>query len=614
MATDGFDLSALDLTLVSDLEGLWDLQAWLGERRDILGLDTETTGLNKGRDRVRTVQFGDLRRGWCVPLDEFRAPVRELLERYDRPTVYHNAIFDLGFLRVEGIVTREQHANCTLLASHVVMPTGTHALKPLATRYVDKRAAAGQHLLKEHCARHGWDWGTVPIDLPSFWMYSALDTSLTAALWPHFEKRLPVGSPDRYAYEIELAAAKVLARAEVAGMAVDAEYLRLASRELERRLEDIHPRLPINANSDRDVIEYFQLRGYRFIKRTEKGAIATDDDVLKHIAATRPELAASADDVRNARRYRRLQSTYIGKMQDLGTPIPEHPGLLSIHCNVRPVAAVTSRMSITEPALQTLPRGRYVRDAFVARPGHKLVIADYAGMEMRVLASAARCTKMIEAFLRGDDMHNYVAGEAFGPGFTKKQRSAAKSAAFAKIYGAGIEQFAVTAGISVEEATDFMGRYDALFPEVQEFMDRVTGTIRERTPKRGKNGYVRLRWGRTIPVEAEKAYKGVNYYIQGSCALIFKAKIIELDAAGLGDYIRLPVHDELIQEVPDDAVDFAVRTTDAVMPDRHSYVVPLEAEAEVFEGWGQKYLSPEYPALVPGLYAWDDQVAAPEFA
>lgn len=601
----GFDFDRLQLRLVRDLEDVWDLQRWLGERRPgWLGCDVETTGLNKARDRVRTVQFGDEQYGWTVPLEEYRGVVRELLAGYDRPIAFHNAIYDLGMLGVEKLDINTELVDCTLLMSHVIKPNDVHALKLLATRYVDKRAAAGQHILKEQMDRHRWDWADVPLDLPAFWMYSALDTCLTAALAPHLAKRLD--TPALWeAYEIERAVVPILARAEVAGMAVDPEYLRQASAELTRRLEALQPYLGnLNANSDQQVIAWLQARGYQLVKKTDKGKWSTDDEVLAHAATVIPE----AGYIRDARRFRLFRDRYIEKMAALGEPEPS--GLLRICCNVRPVAAVTSRMSVADPPLQQMPRGRWIRDAFVARPGHKLVSADYDGMEMRVLASLANEEALIAAFARGEDPHGFVAGEVYGQGWTKEQRTAAKSAAFALIYGAGIPQFARTAHISEEAAQAFMDRYAELFPRVASYMEEVITTIRSRVPARGKNGWVDLRWGRTIPVSRDEAYKGTNYIIQGSCAQVLKRKIVEMDNAGLGPFIRLPVHDQVILEAPDEDVEAVRATMDEVMPDRDSFRVTLTATAEVARSWGEFYVAPEYPPLLPAYWPWDAEALA----
>ena len=600
----GFDFDRIELRLVQDLEDVFDLKEWMGERRPgWLGLDVETTGLNKARDRVRTYQFGDERKGWTVPLDEYRGVVRELLAGYDRPVVYHNAIFDLGFNAVEGLSIRDDLVDDTMLMSHVLQPASAHALKLLATRYVDKRSAHGQSLLKEQMDKHRWGWDTVPLDLPAFWMYSALDTCLTAALAPHLRKRLD--TPELWgAYEIEREAVPILARAETRGMAVDPEYLRLASEELTRRLDALAPHLGnLNANSDAQVIAWLQERGYRLVKLTEKGKWSTDDEVLAHAATVIPEAAY----IRDARRYRLFRDRYVHKMRDLGEPEPS--GLLKVCCNVRPVAAVTSRMSVADPPLQQMPRGRWIRDAFVARPGHKLVSADYDGMEMRVLASLANEEALIQTFERGEDPHGFVAGEVYGPGWTKVQRGTAKNAAFALIYGAGVPQFSRTARISEEAGQAFMDRYAELFPRVARFMEEQISAVRGRVPARGKNGWIELRWGRTIPVPRDEAYKATNYRIQGSCAQVLKRKIVEMDNAGLGEYLRLPVHDQVIMEAPDDEVEFVRHTLNEVMPDRHSFRVTLTATAEVARSWGEMYVSPDFPPLLPAYWPWDAEAA-----
>jgi DNA polymerase-1 len=248
-------------------------------------------------------------------------------------------------------------------------------------------------------------------------------------------------------------------------------------------------------------------------------------------------------------------------------------------------------MSVTDPPMQTLPRGRVIRDAIIPRDGHCFVLADFAGMELRVLAAFAQEPEMLAAFAAGTDLHDMTAERLYGPSFTKPQRTLCKNGGFANIYGAGVNKFAATAKVSIEEATAFRAMYDSTFPGIKQFMEAVVADVmRTAGGKRKGYGHVTLIDGRWLPVEAEKAYKGVNYRIQGSCAIVLKQKIAQLDHAGLGPYFRLAVHDELLYEVPiKEALD-ARRIIEEVMPDATSFPgVTLTVESDVVSRWGQHY-------------------------
>ena len=207
---------------------------------------------------------------------------------------------------------------------------------------------------------------------------------------------------------------------------------------------------------------------------------------------------------------------------------------------------------------------------------------------------------MLDAFNRGDDLHDFVAKEIFGPAFTKPQRSVAKNSGFAKIYGAGLEQFAATAGISTTDAQEFLTRYGQLFPGVDAFMQKNIDSIMEQAGgRRDGRGWVTLPDGRRLPVDASEPYVSTNYLIQGGCAVVVKKKVVELDAAGLGDYWRLGVHDELLFEVPEEECEAAMVTIRDVMPDRVTYPgVVLEIDQDQVQRWGQHYRGPDFPKYV----------------
>jgi DNA polymerase-1 len=396
----------------------------------------------------------------------------------------------------------------------------------------------------------------------------------------------------REAYELELGVIHCLREAELAGLMTDPDYMARACIQLETDLAGLKARLPegFNPNSDRQVIKMLEQQGAVLTVRTEKGNLSVDKDVLRFLEPHFPVAGV----IEEHRSKDRMLNSYLHKFQDLAVDGVLRP-------STKPVGARTGRMSVTDPPLQTLPRGRLVRDAIVAREGHRLLMADFAGMELRAMASFAQEENMLAAFARGEDLHDFVCDQVYGAGqWTKQQRGIVKNAQFGKIYGAGVEKFAVTAKIPVHEAEAFLHRYDELFPGVARFQQRVIDTVMSRAGgKRRGMGYVTLVDGRRLPVEADKAYAGVNYLIQGSTAVSTKRKICELDAIGLGGCFRLAVHDELLYEVPEEHAAEAKYIVERVMPDKHSFPgVTLEIEADEVYRWGEHYRH-DYEAYVP---------------
>lgn len=564
------------LTLVDSLDEALAMREWLGQKREWLGFDIETTGLNVGSDRIRMVQVGDPSSGWAIPYERWKGLVHDTLGRYDSSNmVAHNALFDLKFLKRDGIEIPSHLVHDTMIMSHLDSPLSANGLKPTCKRIFGPAAGAGELALSTAMGKQKWTWESVPYDFPAYWAYSALDTVLTAAL---AEKLYPgIASDSRgKIYEVEVAAICVIKDAELTGMRIDLDYVAHKKAELQAHADSLRPHIPLtNPNSDKQVLDYLRGLGGRFWRRTEKGNLSCDEDALLEVAEQGEQLkiAATISDWRKTVRMIRSYFENFEALQVDGT----------LRCSVKPVGARTGRMSITQPALQTLPRGPVVRDAFVSREGCSLVIADYDQLELRVFAHYAQEEAMLDAIRNGDDLHSFVAKSLYGEDFTKEQRQIAKNSNFSKAYGAGTKKFAATAGITDAEAEKFMGMYDRLFPGVTRFQQEVIEQVM-------RDGYVTTVLGRKIPVERDKAYKGVNYKIQSSAtADLLKLKIVEASAAGLHDYFRLPVHDEMIYEVPDDELDEVMPVVQEVMTETEMFSCPLTATPEAYKTWGAKY-------------------------
>ena len=595
-------LNDLKFTLVRSLDDVDRMLQWVAGRRDFLAVDTETTGLNRGKDRIRLIQFGDHAEGWALDYQDWRGVARKIFEEYDRPIVCHNLLYDSSMLKKDGLIIPQRLAHDTLIMAFLKNPMARMDLKGACQIYVDRRAAMGRGLLEQVMAGGRFTWETVPLDHPAYWTYGVLDTCLTSllasALYPEIKLKF------EEAYELELACIHVLREAELHGLQTDPDYIKRASEKLRRELDWLRPQIPCNPASDPEVVEYLQGIGVPLFARTEKGNLSTDKDVMNYFADEFPICGL----IRDWKSKERLLNSYLMKFVEVGTgrwdaKKEEWSGLAVngvLRASTRPVGAKTSRMSVQDPPLQTLPRGRIVRDAIVARPGHRICQADYSGMEMRVLASEARETAMLEAYAQGLDIHNITAAILYGENFTSKQRGVVKNGGFSKIYGAGLEKFAVTAKIPVSDAKNFLERYDELYPRVAAYMQETVNLVMERAGgKRSGTGYVELIDGTILPVPGDKAYVGVNFRIQGSCSKVLKRKIVELDAAGLGDNFRLAVHDEMLVEVPDEDVDEAQHIIGEVMPDQYSFPgVVLECEQDVVDRWGQHYRGDEYPKYV----------------
>ena len=314
--------------------------------------------------------------------------------------------------------------------------------------------------------------------------------------------------------------------------------------------------------------------GVELSKTTETGAWAMDKDVLEGIEHP------LAKAVLEHRQKTKIGSTYFGNfisMHDNGV----------LHPSINTLGARTGRMSMQNPALQTLPRGRVVRDAFVPRDGDTWASVDFDNIEMKLLAHFCQDPKMLEA-ARTSDMHAAMARIAYGDETITKsdpRRQTFKNANFAKAYVAGAEKFAWTAGIEIEEAKKFLAFYDEEFPGVKAFQKKVERVGRDRLHTSGR-GYVKSPIGRIHFAEEEKLYTLVNSLIQGTAADAFKQSLVDLDNSGFGEFLLLPVHDEVDMELPSDSAEDMLHEIEKVMTQNH-WSVPLTVSASLGSCWGE---------------------------
>lgn len=566
---------------------------WLGERRSILAIDTETTGLEWWTpDFLRLVQFGDSGTGWVVSGREWKGVVRAALSAYIGPVVFHNANFDLHALESAGLPLPQGAIHDTKIMDALVTPLASHSLKPMSDRLLGREASMGQAMLKGHFARDKVSWDTVSEDDPAYWGYAALDTVLTARI---ADILLPQVQTD--VYDVEMAAQEVLYRAERRGLGLDLPYTETLWQEWELELNRLGQELadfgvgnPNAARQIRAALEEYEKWEPEYW--TPTGEAVLDDKVLRSLGGD------IGPRVLRFRRLRKWRSAYVGRF------LSGRDAQGRIHPSINTLRARTGRMSITSPALQTLPGKKSggattIRDCIVPAPGSSLLAVDYDGQELRVFAAYSGDAALIDAVTNNPDPHRWVASRVYGvpeEQVTSVQRETAKNVQYARIYGAGVNKMVETANANpkVEEkvtAADierFLALYDAALPGVSRFMESVDAVARQRLADDGAP-WVRSWGGRRLEAEPDKIYTLTNYLIQGSCADLLKRKIVALDSAGLGDYIALPVHDELLFEIPDTVFDDA-RTEIAQIMHSDDFAVPLTVHpSEALTRWGDAY-------------------------
>jgi DNA polymerase-1 len=471
--------------------------------------------------------------------------------------------------------------------AHLLDPNKSTKLKILGNRYLGSNSDDWEQRKNEAFAKGKWNWATVPVTLPEYWTYSCMDTILTARLHEYLFPRLTGKLLD--IYEMEIAIEHIIMDQEMRGIAVDlpysieqrAVYLKAAD-ELEQWCMATYNHLSMG--STKGVAAQLQRDGIVLTKITDHGAWSVDEDVLKNIDHP------LAKGVLSRRKALKFANAYFGNYVDMS-----YEGRL--HCSVNTLGAKTGRMSVSRPALQQIPRLAVLRNAFIPSPGNRLVSVDYDQIEMRLFAHYTQDPDIIAAFAADGDFFINSANKMYGldiqdkgyihPGDKEPLRAKLKTLSYGLIYGEGAKKFAEVASIPVEEAYRMRAEYLATFKSIQPFMDSINLKAQQSIAEFGES-LLFTPLGRREVSDNDKTYALVNYLVQGSAADIYKQALIELDRHNLLDYFVLPIHDEVLLDVPVSEAEEIGAEVAKVMY-RDDFTVPLTGGCEVLERWGAKY-------------------------
>ena len=398
--------------------------------------------------------------------------------------------------------------------------------------------------------------------------------------------------------EIELPLVEVLARMEIAGVAVDRAALaeldgafRAEIARLERAAADsVGHAVALGSPKQLGELLFTELALPKG-KKTKTGAWSTDASVLEELQAEHPVVPLAME----WRTVSKLQSTYVESLPRL----VEGDG--RIHTTFQQAIAATGRLSSTDPNLQNIPirteLGRKIRHAFVASKGNTLVAADYSQIELRILAHVTRDPDLIAAFVAGEDIHRATAARVLGKSpeaVDAGERAMAKMVNFGIAYGMSDFGLAVRAGISRDAAKEFIAGYFDRYPGIKRYIDTIKAQARE-------EGAVTTQLGRRRPIPELRAPNpalraageraAINHPIQGTAADIIKIAMIRLaprlEAAELHAHLILQVHDELLLEAPEGEVDALVPLLIETMEGALALDVPLTVEAKVGGRWDE---------------------------
>ncbi|HKF44445.1 MAG TPA: DNA polymerase I [Thermoanaerobaculia bacterium] len=400
--------------------------------------------------------------------------------------------------------------------------------------------------------------------------------------------------------EIERPLTPVLARMEIAGVAIDIPLLQSMSERMEKELRSLERKIweeageEFNINSPVKLGQIlFEKLGYPVLKKTAKTRTSsTGVEVLTDLAERGypvPKLTLEY------REIAKLKGTYVDALPALADPEGR------VHTSFRQTVAATGRLSSSDPNLQNIPirtaAGREIRKAFIAPAGRRLVVADYSQIELRVLAHLSGDENLIGAFEKEEDIHLATAARLFGVSgdlVSHEMRNAAKRINFALLYGMAAFTLGKELGVSTAEAKSYVDSYFAKFPKVRATLDGIVeGARRDRA--------VTTLFGRVRPipdiaasnpnVRGNAERMALNAPFQGSAADIIKIAMVRLDKElarrGGGTKLLLQVHDELVLEAPEGEVEDVKTLIRSVMEG----AAALRVRMSVRVGSGRDWLS-----------------------
>lgn len=405
------------------------------------------------------------------------------------------------------------------------------------------------------------------------------------------------GLMDLYNNEMELMVA--LYAMERYGMRVDTEYEVPLKADLQKLSDDAESAIyeeagaMFNINSTKQLYDVLIKSGVKreLIGMTDKGNPKLDKNVLADLAENHN--VSIVQKILEFRKYDKLLTTYAEGIYS------QRDAMDRVHGSINQTEATTGRMSITKPALQTLPkRDKRIRKAFVPEPGYTMWFFDLDQVEYRLFAHYAKLPSLLEQIRGGYDVHAATAATLFGRNLDElvelvhsgddeatALRSRAKTLNFALIYGMGNQALANDLKVSLTEATDIKARYFSTMPEARVFINTVQQVIKMR-------GYIRNFYGRRRRLDPDDCYKAPNALIQGCAADYIKHKIVRiykyLMYNGYKTHMTNVVHDEVVFNIHNDEQELAP-VLRWLMSDFETFRCPITAGAENGNpSWGQK--------------------------
>jgi DNA polymerase-1 len=591
-----------------------ELEAWLEKLKaaPLISFDSETDSLDYMRAQIVGVSFavapgeaayvplGHDYAGAPHQLDRIKvlAALKPVLEDMTKAKLGHHLKFDAHVLANYGIALNGQRFD-SMLESYVLNSVATrHDMDASAVRYLGVKTIHFEELTGKGAKKITFN----QVDVDRAAEYSAEDADITLqlhhAIWPQIEAVPAL----KFVYEnIEQPLVPVLFRMERAGVLVDRALLKTQSTELASRMLELQAQAHkeaggvFNVDSPKQLQEIlFGKLGIPVMRKTPTGQPSTAEDVLEELAETYPLPKL----ILEYRGMAKLKSTYTDNL-----PLQINSKTGRIHTSYHQAVAATGRLSSQDPNLQNIPirtqEGRRIRQAFIAPAGHSLVAADYSQIELRIMAHLSGDATLLRAFAEDRDVHQATAAEVFSTPLAEvnaDQRRSAKAINFGLMYGMSAFGLARQLGIARGDAQKYMDLYFERYPGVRRYMEETRRQARE-------TGFVETVFGRRLylpEIQSRNAAlrqyaerSAINAPMQGTAADIIKRAMIEVDSwlqsSRVCARLIMQVHDELVLEVADDAIETLVGQIRTHMIRAADLSIPLKVDVGVGRNWDEAH-------------------------
>lgn len=591
-----------DFKAVTTTQDLQELCAYL-KKKKAFAVDTETNGLRPLQVDLIGISFcAEKGKAYYVPCghkinhqlscDEIIAALKPILEDPTIKKYLHNVKYDQLVLANHGIELQGFAMDTMVAAKLVIRDWQSPGLKKLSHYYFEEEMLTYGDVVKFHKYK---DFSHVPLDLAV--LYSCADSLQTFRLAPLIEKELKEAKLEKQYYEIEHPLTQVLYKIEREGIFLDSNIIKDLDRKVIQDLATIEEKIAtlvgketINLNSPRQVEDllFYKLK-LPPQKKTATGGYSTDHEVLQKLAKIHPIPGL----IIKYRELSKLKNTYIDAL-----PTYINSNTKRIHTTFSQVMTATGRLSSSNPNLQNIPVsgfGLEIRTAFKPKANNVFIAADYSQIELRVLAHLSQDKNLIDAFLKGHDIHRETAARLFDVPIDKvthDQRQLGKRINFSILYGMTPYGLSKDLGISFKDAKHYIEKYFAQYPSVSDWMENVVEFTKE-------YGYTKTFWerrryvpniyerNRALYEEARRI--AINTVAQGTAAEIMKIGMINLDKAfeehAIDAHILLQIHDELLISGPKDQVEKTEQLIKEVLESVVDWHVPLVVTTHIGADW-----------------------------